>query len=80
MPKLNMNHPEVADYMLAVAKHWIREAGIDGWRLDVANEVHPLFWSRFRRELKDEFPELLLIGKSCMRQSMVKGVTSLMAG
>ncbi|WP_342437140.1 alpha amylase N-terminal ig-like domain-containing protein [Paenibacillus sp. FSL L8-0436] len=63
MPKLNMNHPEVADYMLGVAKYWIREAGIDGWRLDVANEVHPLFWSRFRRELKDEFPELLLIGE-----------------
>ncbi|UQZ33335.1 alpha-glycosidase [Paenibacillus sp. PK3_47] len=63
MPKLNMNHPEVADYMLAVAKYWVREAGIDGWRLDVANEVNPLFWQRFRRELKAEFPELLLIGE-----------------
>ncbi|ASA24012.1 alpha amylase N-terminal ig-like domain-containing protein [Paenibacillus donghaensis] len=63
MPKLNMNHPEVADYMLGVAKYWVREAGIDGWRLDVANEVHPEFWRRLRRELKAEFPELLLIGE-----------------
>lgn len=63
MPKLNMDNPEAADYMLAVAKHWVREAGIDGWRLDVANEVNPQFWTRLRRELKAEFPELLLIGE-----------------
>ncbi|MHA6533267.1 alpha amylase N-terminal ig-like domain-containing protein [Paenibacillus sp. BAC0078] len=63
MPKLNMENPEVADYMMGVAKHWVREAGIDGWRLDVANEVSPIFWTRFRRELKAEFPELLLIGE-----------------
>ncbi|MDF9842787.1 MULTISPECIES: alpha amylase N-terminal ig-like domain-containing protein [unclassified Paenibacillus] len=63
MPKLNMDNPETADYMLAVAKHWIREAGIDGWRLDVANEVNPQFWTRLRRELKAEFPDLLLIGE-----------------
>ncbi|AIQ49222.1 alpha amylase [Paenibacillus sp. FSL R7-0273] len=63
MPKLNMNNPETADYMLAVARHWVREAGIDGWRLDVANEVDPQFWTRLRRELKAEFPELLLIGE-----------------
>ncbi|WNS43627.1 alpha amylase N-terminal ig-like domain-containing protein [Paenibacillus sp. MMS20-IR301] len=63
MPKLNMNHPEAADYMLAVAKYWVRETGIDGWRLDVANEVHPQFWTRLRRELKAEWPDLLLIGE-----------------
>lgn len=63
MPKLNMNNPDTADYMINVAKYWVREAGIDGWRLDVANEVNPQFWSRFRRELKSEFPELLLIGE-----------------
>lgn len=63
MPKLNMDNPDAADYMIAVAKHWVREAGIDGWRLDVANEVNSSFWSRFRRELKSEYPELLLIGE-----------------
>ncbi|MEK4004548.1 alpha amylase N-terminal ig-like domain-containing protein [Paenibacillus sp. FSL H3-0333] len=63
MPKLNMDHPEVADYMMDVARYWVREAGIDGWRLDVANEVTPAFWTRLRRELKAEFPDLLLIGE-----------------
>jgi len=63
MPKLNMDHPETADYMIEVAKYWIRETKIDGWRLDVANEVNPKFWSRFRHELKSEYPEILLIGE-----------------
>lgn len=63
MPKLNMDNPDTAEYMIEVAKHWIHETGIDGWRLDVANEVSPLFWSRFRRELKAEYPEILLIGE-----------------
>lgn len=63
MPKLNMNNPETADYMIEVAKHWVREAEIDGWRLDVANEVNPHFWTRFRQALKSENPEILLIGE-----------------
>ncbi|MDH6372357.1 cyclomaltodextrinase [Paenibacillus sp. PastF-3] len=63
MPKLNMDHPDTAKYMIEVAKYWIRETAIDGWRLDVANEVNPDFWSRFRQELKSEFPEILLIGE-----------------
>lgn len=63
MPKLNMDNPDTANYMIEVAKYWVRETGIDGWRLDVANEVNPRFWSRFRQELKSEYPEILLIGE-----------------
>ncbi|CAH1058274.1 alpha amylase N-terminal ig-like domain-containing protein [Paenibacillus pseudetheri] len=63
MPKLNMDHPDTAKYMIEVAKYWIRETAIDGWRLDVANEVNPAFWSRFRQELKSDFPGILLIGE-----------------
>lgn len=63
MPKLNLEHPEAADYMIEVAKYWIKETGIDGWRIDVANEVSPLFWNRLRSEIKGLNPELLLIGE-----------------
>ncbi|GAA3322644.1 hypothetical protein GCM10020331_043330 [Ectobacillus funiculus] len=44
MPKLNTSHPEVREYLLEVGRYWVREFDIDGWRLDVANEVgHDFF-------------------------------------
>lgn len=57
MPKLKTSNPEVKDYLLGVAKYWIEEFDIDGWRLDVANEVDHKFWREFRntvRAVKDD--------------------------
>lgn len=39
MPKLNTANPEARQYLLDVAAYWLSEVKIDGWRLDVANEV-----------------------------------------
>lgn len=63
MPKLNTGNPEVARYFLNVGRYWIREADIDGWRLDVANEINHDFWRQFRRVVKEEKPDSLLIGE-----------------
>lgn len=63
MPKLNVRNPEVARYVLDVALYWLRECGIDGWRLDVGDEIGHAFWKQFRREVKAEFPEALIIGE-----------------
>ncbi|QJD83808.1 glycoside hydrolase family 13 protein [Cohnella herbarum] len=63
MPKLNTGNPEVMRYLLDVAKYWIKEVGIDGWRLDVANEVDHRFWRRLREEIKGIDRELLLVGE-----------------
>lgn len=63
MPKLNMRNPETRRYFLDVASYWIREAHIDGWRLDVASEVDHQFWREFRREVKSADPEALIVGE-----------------
>ncbi len=63
MPKLNTGNPEVVEYLCNVGRFWIREAGIDGWRLDVANEVNHDFWRAFRRAVKAENPETFLIAE-----------------
>lgn len=63
MPKLNTQHREAADYMIDVAKYWIQETNIDGWRLDVANEIDHAFWRRFRSEIKAMGKELLIVGE-----------------
>lgn len=63
MPKLNTSHPEVREYLLQVARYWIEEAGIDGWRLDVANEVDHDFWRAFRKTVKEANPDAVIIGE-----------------
>ncbi|OYQ65626.1 glycoside hydrolase family 13 protein [Aerococcus sp. 1KP-2016] len=58
MPKFNTANPEVHDYLLKVATHYIEAFDIDGWRLDVANEVDHQFWKDFFRActgLKEDF-------------------------
>src|SRR5574344_792067 len=52
MPKLNTDNIEVQNYLINVGKYYIEKFDIDGWRLDVSDEVSHTFWKRFRNELK----------------------------
>lgn len=63
MPKFNTSNPQVKDYLLRAAKYWIEEIGIDGWRLDVANEVDHQFWREFRNVVKRANPEAYILGE-----------------
>ena len=63
MPKLNTGNPKVQNYCCEVGRYWIREAGIDGWRLDVANEVDHDFWRAFRKAVRKEKKDALLIAE-----------------
>ncbi len=63
MPKLNTSNKKVQEYFINVCKHWIREYKVDGWRLDVANEIDRNFWRAFRQAAKEENPNTVLIGE-----------------
>lgn len=63
MPKVNLRCREAAKYFTDVALHWLRVTGADGWRLDVADEISHAFWKDFRRAVKAEFPEALIVGE-----------------
>lgn len=63
MPKLNTANPEVKAHLLDVATYWIREFDIDGWRLDVANEVDHQFWKAFYRACVNEKEDFYIIGE-----------------
>lgn len=52
MPKWNTDNDKVKEYLIGAAKYWIEEYDIDGWRLDVSNEVSHQFWREFRKEIK----------------------------
>jgi cyclomaltodextrinase / maltogenic alpha-amylase / neopullulanase len=64
MPKLRYSSPELRKYILSVARYWIEVAGIDGWRLDVADEVDFTFLEELRREVKSLNKAVLLIGET----------------
>jgi glycosidase len=63
LPKFNTGNPGVRRYLLNVAQHWIRQ-GIDGWRLDVPNEINDdSFWAEFREVVKGVNPDAYLVGE-----------------
>ncbi len=63
MPKLNTDHPEVRAFVNRIGKKWITEAGIDGWRLDVADEVSHGMWQDFRKAVKAAKPDAYILGE-----------------
>jgi glycosidase len=63
LPELNTINPKVRQYIFDVAKYWI-DQGIDGWRLDVPNDIDDdSFWSEFREVVKSSNPDAYLVGE-----------------
>ncbi len=64
MPKLNTSNPGMKKYLLDTVTGWMRATGIDGWRLDVSDEVDHEFWRSFRKAVKAVNPEAVIIGEN----------------
>ena len=64
MPKWRTGNPVAEAYLLEVATYWIKEYDIDGWRLDVSNEVSHDFWRKFKKVVKDLKPDLFILGEN----------------
>lgn len=56
------NYPLV-EYILQTARWWLLEIGIDGFRLDVPDEVPFWFWELFRQEVKRCKPDAWIVGE-----------------
>lgn len=63
MPKWRTANPAVEQYLIHVADYWMERAGIDGWRLDVSDEVEHTFWRHFRERVKINNPDALICGE-----------------
>lgn len=63
LPKFNTGCPDVREYLFSVGEYWTAR-GIDGWRLDVPNEIDDdSFWQEFRRRVKAINPEAYIVGE-----------------
>ncbi len=63
LPQLNTDNPETRQYLLDVGERWIKTAGIDGWRLDVPNEIPHQFWKEFRQVVRAANPDAYIVGE-----------------
>lgn len=64
MPKLNTTNPIMEEYLLDVTRYWMNNYNIDGWRLDVSNEVSHKFWTKFREVVKGINPNAYILGEN----------------
>jgi glycosidase len=64
MPKWNTGHPLVREHLLGAARYWTEQFGVDGWRLDVSNEVSHDFWREFRKLIHEINPDVYILGEN----------------
>ncbi len=83
MPDLNLENPQVTAEMENVARFWLEDAGVDGFRLDGARHLieegriqentqatHE-WWKNFRTVIKASNPEALALGEIWTKNSEV---------
>lgn len=63
MPKLRTSEPELRELICHIGRYWVSEFGVDGWRLDVANEVDHALWRAFRAAVRAADRDALLVGE-----------------
>lgn len=63
MPKIDLTNDEASKYFIDVSKYWTKEFNLDGWRLDVADEISINFWQKFRYEMKKINSDILISGE-----------------
>lgn len=64
MPKLNTSNEEVQEFLLKIGEYYIHEYDIDGWRLDVSDEISHYFWRKFRERVKKAKKDAVIIGEN----------------
>lgn len=63
MPQVNLAHLGAREWMLEIARFWLEEFDVDGFRLDHANGPGPGFWSDFRTACKRVKPDCFCFGE-----------------
>lgn len=68
--RLDYGNPEVRRLMTEAFAHWVRDYGVDGFRVDAAwgvRQRHPEFWPELVASLRRLRPDLFLIAEASAR-------------
>ncbi len=64
LPKFNTDNPQVREFLMQIGEYWVQEFDIDGWRLDVPEEIQTKgFWEEFRERVKATKNDAYLVGE-----------------
>jgi alpha-amylase len=88
-PDLNLDNPKVKEEIVDIARFWLNEVKVDGFRMDAARHIFPdervsdnhAFWVWFRKEMENIKPDVYLVGEVWSTAEVVapylKGLPSL---
>ncbi len=73
LPSFNTDDPGARAHIIGSAVHWLREFGVDGFRLDHAIGPSMDFWVALRTAVRDLRPDAFLVGEvtdtpDCLRR------------
>jgi glycosidase len=63
LPKLNTENPDVQQYLFEAIRQWIERYGIDGLRLDAAEQLDPAFLRRLANHCRGLREDFALLGE-----------------
>lgn len=71
MPDLNYDNPLLQQEMFKVGKFWLKDVGVDGFRLDAARHIFPdyravdshAWWEYFLQEMKKVKEDVYIVGE-----------------
>jgi len=71
MPDLNFDNPIVRQEIFKISTFWLKEIGIDGFRIDAARYIYPddqvertiNWWNEFRREASKINKNVIIVGE-----------------
>ena len=70
-PDLNMDNPKVKEEIVDIARFWLNDLKVDGFRMDAAKHIFPderaedshAFWVWFKQEMEKIKPDVYLVGE-----------------
>lgn len=90
MPDLNYDNPDVREEVKNIGTYWLKEVGVDGFRLDAAGHIYPddrvedtrKWWVEFGNAMREVKPNVYIVGEVWGDRkrlaSFVKGLHSVM--
>jgi alpha-amylase len=71
MPDLNYENREVREEIFRIASFWLKDIGVDGFRIDAARYIYPddqaekkyQWWNEFRQEAEKIRKDVIIIGE-----------------